>query len=54
MPMKEEWKVYGKSGKPFSKEGLTKSMAKRQMIAVTLSELRSKGTIPKRGLKVKM
>ena len=46
MPLKEEWKVYGKSGVPFSKKGLSLKQAKKQLVAVNLSELRQQGRLP--------
>ena len=48
MPNKELWKVYGKSGVPFSNKGLSKKMAEKQLVAVNLSELRAKGRLPPR------
>lgn len=48
MPNQELYKVYGESGNPLSKKGLSKTMAEKQRIAANLSNLRQEGRIPKR------
>jgi hypothetical protein len=47
LPLKSEWKVYSESsGKPLSNKGLTLTNAKKQLIAVTLSEVSQAKQIP--------
>jgi hypothetical protein len=52
-PLQPLYKVYGKSGNPLSKKGLSLSKAKKQKIAATLSDLRQEGRIPTRRLILK-
>lgn len=47
-PNQKLYKVYGKSGNPLSKKGLSLSKAKKQRTAAILSELRKEGRIPPR------
>jgi hypothetical protein len=51
MPNQELYKVYGESGTPLSKKGLSMTMAKRQLTAANLSNLRQEGKIPPRKTK---
>lgn len=48
MPLKPLYKVYSESGTPLSKKGLSMTMAKRQLTAANLSNLRQEGRIPMR------
>ena len=48
MPKKNLYKVYGESGNPLSKKGLSKTQAQKQKTAATLSDLRQEGKIPAR------
>lgn len=51
LPLKPLYKVYSESGTPLSKKGLSMTMAKRQLIAANLSNLRQEGKIPPRKMK---
>lgn len=48
LPNKDLYKVYSKDGTPLSKKGLSKTMAEKQKVAATLSDLRQEGRIPAR------
>ena len=50
-PLQPLYKVYGKSGNPLSKKGLSLDIARKQKIAATLSDLRQEGRIPRLNLK---
>ena len=55
LPGKDLYKVYGKDGKPHSKEGLSHEMAKKQLTALNIAYAREQGhDIPKPKQYIKM
>lgn len=48
LPGKDLYKVYGKDGKPHSKEGLTREMAEKQLTALNIAYSKENVSMPKK------